>query len=223
MTSLATIDRIASGPAPAQPHVDGQVSRARYFRPLKARSGHAFDRDLDRSPFVPGLLRSSRPSTVLGSVVPVVIGSVDGVLGRRCEIHIVEEAFKGVPSLADGDSSPPIVGKARGFRVGTTLSHVGPSGVFLGFRKPVSTFDLRRNLPAQTPAALGVFASEMNPLDRRLSAALAAAEPQSLPIKTRSFSLKDGQPSKHVAAHVDRFHYTPKASAPKTRQVNQER
>lgn len=92
---------------------------------------HAFPLICDEpiGAFVSGLPRPSRPSTVLGRVVAIVIDAVD-CQTRRAWAHVREEVFKPVPSLADLDAATAVDPKVAVVGVTAPSQHRAPKIVF---------------------------------------------------------------------------------------------
>ena len=113
-------------------------------------------RSLGLGSSVEGLLRWSGPSTVIGSVIPIVVDAVDGVLWRWAIAHICEERLKGFqPSFADRDPSTSVPREVFAGHSRATINHVRPNLKLTGMRHAMSLGSGDKLLDSQTPAGVG--------------------------------------------------------------------
>lgn len=75
-----------------------------------------------------GLILKCRPSAVARLVVSVIVLSVD-THPNWSRPHVGKKTLKRVPTLADGDAAPAVIGKLRSARIATTYFHRHPRRV----------------------------------------------------------------------------------------------
>jgi hypothetical protein len=119
------------------------------------------------------LLDRSRPPTVTGLVVAVVVDAIDGAAVGSLA-HVGEEVGEGVPALADGDPSSAVVGPVLASGVVAALEH--------GLPDSVAASALASMFRPKTPAAEDSSGGEVVRRCDVFAAAVASTEPGSVPL-----------------------------------------
>jgi hypothetical protein len=103
-------------------------------------------------PPVTSLFGLSRPTTIAGLVISVIVNSIQRKLGRRTLSHVGKKVLKLMPSLTDSNASSAIAVEPRLVRVFAAIEHVAPSVV--GGRANPSVFrvPLPLNVARETSA-----------------------------------------------------------------------
>lgn len=78
------------------------------------------------------LFRPCSPVTILGRVVGVVVSTFYAVKPRGAWAHVFQKRLKTIPTIADFNSTPSVVGKACAFWIQTALSHLIPCRTLRG-------------------------------------------------------------------------------------------
>lgn len=145
------------------------------------------------------LFFSRRPATVSRLVVPVVIVSLDCVLGRGLWTHIGQECGEVFPSLTNYYSASPVVVEILVRRVSATRDHSAPGLPFRTFESAVD----RRSVTARAGHALRRAAGfQVSADDVDFSA--ARAETVELPLAGLRYAAmpKHGKLAKCLSAKV---------------------
>lgn len=131
--------------------------------------------------FVIALLLKCRPSNVTRFVIPVIIDTIQRMLGRWTLAHVIQERSENPPASTNLDAAPTILMIIRRSLVGASLNHPRPDAILgcaiqpmskIGFRSP-----LTRPCSLEAPARFGFSASEVNTKHNRVVPAIASTMP----------------------------------------------
>lgn len=157
---------------------------------------------------VVGLLRWGGPSAVVRRIATVVIDSINGHSVRALS-HCIKKCREIVfPFFTDSytPTSPQFI--SRVFRVVTTVFHVRPNPIGACFSQPVSFHRGRSCFFLKAPARLGVTSAEFCRPNKRLIAAVAPANPSTLPVSSfancRFAFSQNNKPAKTFSSHINR-------------------
>lgn len=128
-------------------------------RPLRQRHASSIEFDDVVGSHVPHLLLARRPAAVVGSVVPVVVTSIDRVTGWA-RSHVSKEVLEATPSLNDRNAAPAIVDKGLIRRIAAPALDAAPRIVFTTERSAVRGSAQRIARGTQTATAFHRAASE---------------------------------------------------------------
>lgn len=141
-------------------------------------------------PSVSLLRLSCRPTTVVGLVTLFVVHALQGMYSTRTVSHVGQEVFEVQPALADQDTAPAVVVKARMSRVATALQHRVPD-IVLG---SATAAVLHSQFFAQTTTRLAGSPNEAAAINYFFTSTVTAAEPRSVAPVKRAIAL-NGYPS----------------------------
>lgn len=194
--------RLFDGP----PHFKSQCYARATFEsqrssPLGKCLGLTVKSEIPASSGVCVLLLNGSPSAVFGTIIAIIIDSVQGVLGAWPWSHIPEKSRKpmwSLPPLAYGDPSSAIIMVSAIGRFFAALLHPNPASI-LGLcfgcgAKPVRDHGFPSSFYSKTSAALGFPGGNLKALYEFFSPAIAATKP----IVPRPYRMREGQESKTV-------------------------
>jgi hypothetical protein len=81
------------------------------------------------SPLVLGLLHPSRPSAIIGFVIPVHVNPIDRMLPRRAVAHVGQKIWKRLPSVANLYPAPTVMAVIAPVLVIAPPSHFTPRSI----------------------------------------------------------------------------------------------
>lgn len=150
-------------------------------KPTKLIAHTVLPSDVVRS--VLRLLFARGPSAILRAVMTIVVNAIQRLAIARP--HVGEEVLKGLPTLADLDTTPAVAREVRGRRVGAPVAHSLPDPVFA----QVAGAMLGHSFDLQASAALVLAASQVGKKSDAGSSARARANKGSLLPSFRAFCL----------------------------------
>lgn len=156
----------------------------------------AFDNLTSVSP----LFDIRRPSTIVWTVTLLIVNALNRAL-RWTRSHVGDEIIERLPTLANRDSAPAIVGVIGGIWVTAALFHTGPTRVFARLAHAVLAKALSKHVDFQTPTRFGVSGTEVRPRNVMKSAAVAEAFPCAVTTNL-SFLIGDDKPPKAPTDHI---------------------
>lgn len=167
--------------------------------PFRRRHGLSKGRYVVIVAAISSLLRSRRPSAIIGRVRTIVIDAVKRVLQRWARSHVIVEVEKIVlPALAHRDSSTSVKREGLRSRVFASISSFSPNVVFSLVRQA----SLRRGLiDTMTAATFRATVSERPSSTDYTRAAIAATNP--FPVRG---SANHHETPESLSCHIDKLH-----------------
>ena len=112
-----------------------------------------------------GLLTPSRPPTVAGFVISIVVDAIESQF-RRSFAHVGEEVVKEMPSLTHIDASPAVMLEVLVCGIAASIEHAGPRFIGSGhlasaIMAMTDTMGLRENFEMSAAAAYRCAAAKL--------------------------------------------------------------
>ncbi len=145
--------------------------------PLRLSFSYTHDSEERVRPPVRGLFKHSSPPAVFRGVVSIVVDSVYRHFARRFYAHVGKEVIKVSPSVAHGNSAPPVVGVVCRVFVVASRDHAAPCSVLRAFCHTVGKIALLKHFLVSAFARRGVSRSKVTSGYGFDSPAVAQANP----------------------------------------------
>lgn len=191
------------GPSSPQAVLDQLAIQAHQSRPIADRFSFPAKGQPKIVAFVIGLLQRSRPATVAGFIVPIVIDPVD-THSRGNGAHISQKRFESEPSLADLNSTRTIVGIFEMIGIQTATLHGTPSPIFPTMSKTMSFAMTSRLFAAVAPTAPRMTHTQGSPRHDSFIAASTVTAPSRSMMKSwlRLSTLNHGKSPEDMAHQI---------------------
>ena len=148
----------------------------------------------------------SGPPAVTWFIVPVVVYAIYGVVWRWALPHIRQECGEIVPPLfADSDAAPAVPLVSRVLGILASRDHTAPRTVLSSPRPAVRPQPFSAKAPAGTDWGL---AEQETAGTHYLIPAVAAAQPQSLPVSSCTYATQRNETPNPTACQVFRLPHT---------------
>lgn len=148
------------------------------------------------------LFRASGPFAVFGTIVSVIINSVNRVVFAGLLSHIGVEIFKSEPAIAHRDSATAVMPKRPLVGVSTSGQHCSPNPVGRTTTHTMSRFAFGGAVALQTATALRVVIKQFSALHDLDAAADAPTQPPTLFVRVLTGKAHDGQPAKRLPFEI---------------------
>ncbi len=187
--------------------IQGARADATFTSPYPDRLRLAEGSHLDIVALVVRLLSLSSPATVTRLVVAVIVAALNGVRFGRLSTHVRQKIPKVVPSLADLNSSPAVLGIEAGVRVSATTEHVRPSFIFRCLRSAAAIVSVPKIVAFsfEAPARSDMPSSKVAGNHRSFLSAITDAAPSELAGRSFPYLFDDSQPLKSESGEIFEF------------------
>lgn len=205
MEKIITPDAFAIAP------VHGRAGHAHFVGPFGQRHGAAIVFMVKVAATICALVLGHAPNAVFWTVRAIVVNALNRVPGRWTLAHVIDEVFKGQPTLAHGNASRAVVLEVLGSRICAAVDHAGPNLMFARARRAMCAQSLRI-APAQllpTDAAAGQATTVQKVCSSNLLglSAVTHADPSRATARCVLASMQNGESAKNLARQIVSFNH----------------
>ena len=199
--ALSTQDS-SRGPTFIEPGVQCFWRHSEPFCPLPNGQRFPFPSDIAIRSGIVSLDIARRPTTIAWLIITVVVNAVKCVIGAGPTANIFQKSGKGFSPTPTHLNTPPSVKAVRcSRRIGASLNHMSPYGIFWVMNFPVMLFCLR--MIAYTPATSRMPPSETFPRYRYRLTTVTPAQPRGDPVVPGIPRISENnQTAESLAGHI---------------------
>jgi len=155
---------------------------------------------------VVALLKRSSPSAIFGSVIPIIVSSIDRMFGARFLPHVSKKGRKVILPSFTNCNSPSSIVKIILMRLGKASAfNASPNSVLRSVTSTMLKALFFVGITDKASARFNVTASKKCPHGRCSTTALANAEPQNLSVEA-SIHPQNRKSAEFSALYINCFH-----------------
>ncbi len=205
MEKIITPDAFAIAP------VHGGAWHTHFIGPFSQRHGAAVVFVVNVAATVCALVLWHAPHAVFWAVWAIVVNALNRVPSRWARTHVLNEIFKGLPTLARGDAARAVVLEIFGSRIGAAIDHAGPDSMLARARSAMraQSFGVALSKLFATDAAARQAATvqKVGSSNQLGPPAVTHADPSRATARCVLASMRNGKAAKNVASQIVSFNH----------------
>lgn len=170
-------ERIFDRPAVFNTRVDRSARNSCIFFPVFKRLRFSAKCDMPIISAISLLFFLCSPSTVLFTIMPVIINSIQRMFWRWSIAHILVKILELVPTLTDFNPTPTVKGVSDIILIFATIYHCSPSAIYFCVRHSVCYVYFLDTINLITAAACRLFATKIATSYNAFCTAVTSAQP----------------------------------------------